>query len=141
MLRHAYFSMRDVFKLQPFINVCAFVITCLEKACLLLPRAKRRTAKGLAFSRRVINKAISSDKRVACLKTSLMLKYCMSKIHHHCLLVQIFVTVVKVAASYNGATYVDCQLHPHETGQIFIGQANSGEIVSCKYQHLNNGLK
>ena len=57
MLRHANFSMRVNFKLQPFITVFAvFLFTCLEKACLLLARANQGTAKGLAFSRRVNNK-------------------------------------------------------------------------------------
>ena len=47
MLCHAFFSTRYIFEWQPFITVFAFFITCLEKACLLLSRAKWGTAKGL----------------------------------------------------------------------------------------------
>ena len=65
MLHHTFFSMRDVFKLQPVITVFAFLITCIEKACLLLSRMKQGRAKGLAFSRRVINKTIGGDIRLA----------------------------------------------------------------------------
>ena len=75
MLCHSNFSLRENFKLQPFITVFAvFLFTCLEKACLLLSRAKRGTAKGLAFSRRVNKKTAIGSVKGLHLKFSLKLK-------------------------------------------------------------------
>ena len=56
-VKYLNFSMGVNLKLQPFIAVFAvFLFTCLEKACLLLSRAKRGTTNGQAFSRCVNKK-------------------------------------------------------------------------------------